>query len=150
MAGTFSKLLYHIIFSTKGREPSITPGIEPRLYEYIGGIVRSENSTALRIGGVADHIHILLRGRTDQTLAELMRIVKSKSSLWIHQTFPDARNFAWQEGYAVFTVSESQKLAVDRYIANQHEHHRTQTFEQELIQSLEFHAVDYDPKYALA
>src|SRR5437016_207962 len=108
MPGTFSNIRLHIVFSTKRREPLITTGLQPRLYKFIGGIVRDERGKLVEIGGVADHVHLLVSWRTDATIADLVKNVKARSSAWIHRTFPDARRFRWQEGYGVFTVSHSQ------------------------------------------
>ena len=147
MPGTYSKLLYHFVFSTKGRRPSITFDAAPRLHEYMGGIVRSINGSALRIGGMPDHVHLLIRWRTDETVAALMRTVKARSSAWVHDTFPALRGFAWQDGYGVFTVSQSQVAGVEQYIANQSEHHRTRSFQEELVEFLRAHEIEYDERY---
>lgn len=147
MPGTFTQLLYHIVFSTKGRATFIKPHIQDRLYDYIGGIIRAERATLLAIGGMPDHVHLLLRGRTDATLADLMRTVKARSSLWVHQTFPDAATFAWQEGYAAFTVSRSVEPDVKQYIATQAEHHAKRDFKEELLAMLRLHEVEFDERY---
>lgn len=147
MPGTHTKLLYHFVFSTKRREPLITADIQPRLHEYMGGIVRSMNGVAIRIGGMPDHVHMLVRWRTDETLATLMRTVKARSSAWMHQTSPALKAFAWQAGYGAFTVSPSQADAVEAYIAGQAEHHRVRTFEEEFVEFLRAHGIDYDERY---
>lgn len=149
MPGTYSQLLYHIVFSTKKRAPLISNDIAERLHSYLGGIVRAERAAPLEIGGVEDHVHLLIRGRTDDSLANLVRTTKSRSSLWVHQTWPDLADFAWQEGYAAFTVSASQEETVRRYIRNQREHHAKETFLSELERLLNAHGVDFDPAYAL-
>jgi REP element-mobilizing transposase RayT len=147
MPGTYTKLLYHVVFSTKHRARLITVELQPRLHEYLGGIVRGEKGMAIRIGGTADHVHLLIRWRTDESLATLMRNVKSHSSLWVHQTFPQMQEFRWQEGYGAFTVSQSQAEAVDRYIQNQVQHHRERSFEEEFIELLKVHGIEYDERY---
>ncbi len=147
MPGTYSKLLYHIAFSTKGRVPMITPDVEPRLHEYLGGIVRTMNGVPIRIGGMPDHVHLLIRWRTDETLAALLRTVKARSSRWVHKTLPSLRTFAWQEGYGAFTVSQSQVTSVARYIATQAEHHRIRSFEEEYLELLRAHEIEFDVKY---
>ncbi len=88
MAGTFTRLLYHIVFSTKHRAHLIAAELQPRLYEYLGGIVRGERGITHEIGGVADHVHLLIQWRTDETLAALMRRLKANSSRWLHAEFP--------------------------------------------------------------
>ena len=113
----------------------------------MGGIVRSMNGIAVRIGGMPDHVHLLVRWRTDETLAALMRTVKARSSAWIHDNFPELRGFAWQDGYAAFTVSQSQAAAVERYIATQAEHHRKHSFQEELIDFFRAHEIEYDERY---
>ena len=94
MPGTYSQLLLHFVFSTKNRAPLIRGSIESRLYDYIGGIVRAENGTLYAIGGLPDHIHLLVRWRTDGAVADLMRTVKARSSLWVHQTFAEGNSSA--------------------------------------------------------
>ncbi len=147
MPGTYSKILLHIVFSTKKRAQMITSDLQPRLHAYIGGIVRDEKGTLYEVGGTSDHVHLLVRWRTDASIADLLRNVKSRSSLWIHQTFPTQRAFAWQEGYGAFSVSESRAPAVRDYIANQERHHRTDTFEEEFVRLLKLHDVEYDERY---
>ncbi len=144
--GTYTKLLYHVVFSTKGRARLITSELQPRLHEYLGGIVRSEKGVAHQIGGTCNHVHLLLRWRTDESLATLMRDLKGHSSRWVHQTFEPSSSFQWQEGYGAFTVSPSQSEIVNRYIVNQEAHHRQKTFEEEFVAMLEAHGVDYDER----
>jgi putative transposase len=147
MPGTYTKLLYHIVFSTKGRARLMTTDLEPRLQDYLGGIIRGEKGVCYQIGGTLNHVHLLIRWRTDESLATLLRNLKSRSSLWVHQTFPALQLFQWQEGYGAFTVSQSQVEAVNRYIANQEQHHHVKTFEEEFIDLLKAHDVEYDERY---
>ena len=107
MPGTYSQILLHIVFSTKHRKPWIAPDIAERLYPYIGGIVRAEKGVLYDIGGTLDHVHMYVRWRREDSVSNLMRTVKARSSLWAHQTFPKLGAFAWQEGYSVFSVSKS-------------------------------------------
>lgn len=111
MAGTYSQILLHIVFSTRGREPWITPDVADRLYPYMGGIVRAERGVLLDMGGVEDHVHMYVRWRPDATVSDLMRTVKSRLSKWVHDTYPALGAFAWQEGYGAFSVSKSQEQA---------------------------------------
>ena len=145
MPGTYSQILLHLVFSTKGREPTITPDIAPRLYAYIGGITRAEKGVLLDIGGIEDHVHMYLRWRTDGAISDLMRTVKARSSKWVHDTFTP--EFAWQEGYGVFSVSTSQEPAVKAYIAGQREHHHKEDFKSELLRLLRAHDVEFDERY---
>jgi len=147
MPGTYSQILLHVVFSTKRREPWITPGIAERLYPYMGGIVRAEKGVLYDIGGVEDHVHMYLRWRPDASVSDLMRTVKARSSKWVHETYPNLAAFAWQEGYSVFTVSKSQEEAVKKYIAGQAEHHKKEDFKSELLRILRAHGVEFDEKY---
>jgi len=147
MPGTYSQLLLHIVFSTKGRTPWITPELAERLHGYLGGIVRAERGVLYDVGGAEDHVHLYVRWRPDGALSDLMRTVKSRSSKWIHDEFPSLAVFAWQEGYAAFTVSKSQEAAVKKYIAGQAEHHRREDFKSELLRFLKAHGVEFDERY---
>ena len=147
MPGTYSQLLLHFVFSTKRRQPWITAEVADRLYPYIGGIVRAERGVMYGIGGVEDHVHLFLRWRCDGAVSDLMRTVKSRSSKWVHDEYPELRDFAWQEGYSVFSVSRSQEDVVKRYIDRQREHHKKEGFESELLRMLKAHGVDFDRKY---
>jgi putative transposase len=133
MPGTYSQILLHAVFSTKGRTPWIGGDVAERLYPYFGGIVRAERGVLYEIGGVADHLHMYFRWRPDGAVSDLMRTVKARSSKWIHDTFPNLGAFAWQEGYSVFSVSKSQEEAVKKYIACQAEHHKQEDFKSELL-----------------
>lgn len=147
MPGTYSQLLLHIVFSTKSRTPWLSADVTQRLYPYIGGIVRAERGSLFDIGGVEDHVHLYLRWRPDGALSDLMRTVKSRSSKWVHETFPAFSAFAWQEGYSAFSVSKSQEDAVKRYIAEQAEHHKKEDFKAELLRILRLHGIEFDEKY---
>jgi REP element-mobilizing transposase RayT len=147
MPGTYSQILLHIVFSTKHREPWITRGIATRLYPYMGGVVRAEKGVLYDIGGVEDHVHMYLRWRPDKSVSDLMRTVKARSSLWVHDNFPKLSAFGWQEGYSVFSVSKSQERHIKNYLARQHEHHKKQDFKTELLKLLRKHEVDFDERY---
>ncbi|GAA5483308.1 IS200/IS605 family transposase [Haloferula sargassicola] len=99
MAGTHTALHFHLVFSTKDRVPMIHADLQPRLYEFIGGVIRRENGTLLSIGGMPDHLHLLARLSPSVCLSDFMRALKSKSSGWVHETFPGSSKFAWQPGY---------------------------------------------------
>lgn len=149
MPGTYSQLLLHVVFSTKRRQPWIKTDIAERLYPYIGGIIRAEKGTLYEIGGVEDHIHLYLRWRTDGSIADLIRTVKSRSSRWVRETYSTLKEFAWQEGYSVFTVSKSQEQTVRQYIVNQHAHHAKVDFRSELLTLLQRHGVEFEERYVL-
>ena len=141
MPGSYAQILLHIVFSTKRREAMITDEIRERLYAYLGGIVRAEQGTLYAIGGIEDHVHLLIRWRADAAISDLMRTLKSRSTKWVKSEF--GCDFAWQEGYAVFSVSKSQEDAVRGYIGKQVEHHRVVGFREELIKMLDAHGVEY-------
>ena len=147
MANTYTNLLVHIIFSTKHREPLIQEQIRERLYEYVGGIFRSEGGTQLEIGGMPDHVHILARIKADCSVSEVLRSIKAGSSKWTHDAFSEHRRFSWQKGYAAFSVSESQVPVIRRYIRNQEKHHAKLTFQDELIGLLRKNGIEYDERY---
>ena len=117
------------------------------LHSYMGGIIRAEKGVLYEIGGVADHVHMLLRWRTDDAVSNLMRHVKGRSSLWVHETFPALGGFGWQDGYSVFSVSKSREESVKRYIANQAEHHRKEDFRSELLRLLKAHGIEFNERY---
>ena len=145
MAHTAANLVIHVIFSTKGRRPFISPEIRHDLHAYLGGIVRELGGTALIIDGTADHVHMLMRIRPSQAVAEVMRVVKANSSRWVH--YKGRAGFAWQTGYGSFSVSESNVPAVSGYIANQEEHHRKRSFQEEFVAFLKKNKVPYDERY---
>ena len=147
MPGTYSQILMHVVFSTKGRAPWISADVGERLYPYMGGIVKAEKGVLYDIGGVEDHVHMYLRWRPDGAVSDLMRTVKARSSKWVHDTFSALREFGWQEGYSVFSVSKSQEEAVKHYIAGQAEHHRKEDFKSELLKLLRAHGIEFDERY---
>ena len=147
MANTYSNLFYHIVFSTKGREDFITPDIEERIWAYIGGIARKHELIAVQVGGIENHIHVLILAKPKVAPSEIVQWLKGESSRWIHETFPDLHSFAWQDGFGVFSVSKSQAPEVIEYIRNQREHHRKQSFEDEFISLLKLNGIDYDERY---
>ena len=146
MPSTHTCLLYHLVFATKDREPSITAARRARLHEYLGGAVRGLGGVPQGVGGVADHVHLLVSLKATHCLADFMRELKKASSVWIAETL-EIRSFAWQEGYAAFTVSAPAKAAVQDYIARQEEHHQRKSFREELIEFLQKSGIEYDERY---
>ncbi len=146
MSHSHTCLLHHFICGVKRRQRLILPTVRPRLDEYIGGILRAESCALLAAGGMPDHSHWFVRLHPSKAPADLMRIVKSNSTGWLKETFPETAVFAWQTGYGGFSVSRSGADAVMAYIASQEEHHRTMTFEEEYIAFLDRHGVEYDPR----
>jgi putative transposase len=137
--------LLHFIFSTFGRRPLIKPEFRSDLFAYLGGIVREMNGVALIINGTDDHVHLLLRIRPVHSSAEIARVVKANSSKWVREKW--SRGFAWQTGYGVFSVSESNVAAVSKYIAGQEEHHKKHSFQEEYVSFLKKNHVEYAEKY---
>ena len=138
---------FHCVFSTKERRRLITPALQERLWPFLGGIARQNHMKALVIGGVEDHVHSLLSLPATMPIAKAMQLVKGGSSKWIHETFPEQRLFAWQEKYGAFSVSVSQLDTVIHYIENQREHRRTKTFQEEFLELLKKHRIEYDERY---
>jgi REP element-mobilizing transposase RayT len=147
LANTYTKLLYHIIFSTKRREPLITNNLKDDLYSYIGGILRGQSGSLLEIGGIADHVHLVIRIGPDVSVSDIVRLVKANSSKWVNER-PDARGrFAWQQGYAAFPVSFSQLPGVLSYVQGQEDHHRRKTFQEEFVEFLKRHEIEFQESY---
>ncbi|MFO0808565.1 MAG: transposase [Gemmataceae bacterium] len=146
MGSTYLSLHYHLVFATKHREPFIAPDWRPRLHEYLGGTIAGLGGFPEGVGGVADHVHLLVGLRATHCLADVLRELKKAASVWVHEVI-GLQAFAWQEGYAAFTVSATARPAVRRYIANQEEHHRARSFRDELTDMLAKAGVEYDPKY---
>lgn len=147
MANTYTSLHYHVIFSTKNREPWLRLDIEQRIWAFIGGIARSHKMTALQVGGVDDHIHALVIAPPTIAPCQIAQYLKGDSSKWIHEEFSTLRNFGWQDGYAAFTVSKSNIPSVIKYIQNQREHHRKKTFQEEYLEFLRENGIEYDDRY---
>ncbi|MFY9819970.1 MAG: IS200/IS605 family transposase [Thermoanaerobaculia bacterium] len=149
MASTFTNLLFHIVFSTKDRLPVIHGDLREPLYEYMGGIIRSEGGILLEIGGVPDHVHLLVKSKADIALSDLVGHIKAGSSKWRNKKNTKANRFEWQVGYGAFSVSESQVSRVRKYIQTQEAHHAKVSFKDELITLLKKHGIEYDERYLL-
>ncbi len=149
MAHTYVSNLVHCVFGTKARRKQITPELQERLWPFIAGIARQNHFKAITIGGTHDHVHILLSIPATMSVAKAAQLLKGGSSKWVHETFPKWRDFAWQEGYGAFSISQSHLRATIDYIERQQEHHRTKTFEQEFLAFLKKHGIQYDRRYVL-
>jgi len=147
MSQSHTNLLYHVVFSTKNRQPLITAECESRLYDYIGGTIRKQGGIALAVNGTADHVHLLVKLRPDKSVSDVLRDLKANSSGWLHELFPDSRRFSWQNGYGAFTVSASQAGRVGEYISAQKTHHQRRSFRDELLVLLRANAVEFDERY---
>jgi REP element-mobilizing transposase RayT len=149
MATTFANLLYHIVFTNKGRLPLIRDDLRDPLYEYIGGILRGERGILLEIGGVPDHVHLLVKLKTDIAVSLMVQKIKAKSSKWINERQSHVQRFEWQAGYGIFSVSESLVGKVQTYIQGQEEHHKKVPFRDELIALLQRNRLQFDERYLL-
>jgi len=141
---SFSSSLHHCVFATKGREPSLRPEVRERLWPYLGGIARENGMKALAIGGVADHVHLLVSLPATMSVSKAMQLLKGNSSKWIHESFPAMGRFSWQEGYGAFSIGISGVDETCAYIRNQAEHHRRKTYREEVITILQRHGLNFD------
>jgi REP element-mobilizing transposase RayT len=137
----------HIVFSTKNRKPFIDNALQPRLYAYIGGVLKSLGCVLVEAGGMPDHVHLLVSLGRENAVADVVRAAKSNPSKWIHETFPEQRSLAWQAGYGAFAVSYSQVADVRRYIGDRAVHHARMTFQEELRKFLRRHEIAFDERY---
>ncbi|MFN7806195.1 MAG: IS200/IS605 family transposase [Planctomycetaceae bacterium] len=143
---TYLSLHYHLVFATKNRELRIKPTWMPRLHEYLGGSIRGMGGVCEIVGGVEDHVHLLVGLKATHTLSEVMRELKKGSSAWVHHAIGD-KSFQWQEGYAAFTLGATTRASVRGYIADQEKHHRKQSFRDELIHLLQRAGVPFEARY---
>ena len=147
MANTYSSILIHIVFSTKNWQLWISGELQKRLYPYIGGIARENGFKALCIGGTDNHVHVLVSLNPSINVAKAVQFIKGGSSKWIHETFPEQKQFAWQEGYGAFSIGISQIDQTRKYIENQETHHKKVSFQDEYLEFLRKNNIDYDEKY---
>ncbi len=147
MGQSLVKNYVHLIFSTKHRAPLILPPVELELHSYLGGICNHLDCQVLKVGGYTDHVHILCMLSKKIALMKLLEELKSHSSKWIKTKGVKYGNFYWQAGYGAFSVNPSEIDRVIAYIANQHEHHRKKTFQEEYRAFLTKYNVEYEEKY---
>ena len=138
---------FHCVFSTKERRPIITPDLQQRLWPFLGGIARENNMKAIEVGGVADHVHMLLSLPATIPISKAMQLIKGGSCKCVHDTFPEHRSFNWQIKYGAFGVSVSLLDKTIQYIKNQQEHHRKYSFQEEFVALLKKHKIEYDERY---
>jgi putative transposase len=146
MPHSFVSILIHAVFSTKDRQPTLSPELSSRLFPYIGGIIRKMRGTPLAVNGPIDHVHLLFSIPASLSVAEALRVLKANSSRWVHEQFLAQSYFAWQSGYGAFTVSASRLEDVRKYITLQQEHHRAVSFQDEFLALLNKHGVPYDER----
>ena len=147
MPQSLSSILIHLIFSTKNRDPFLTPDIDAELYPYMASIFKALKSPALIINGASDHLHTVFSLSRVMTIADVVEEVKTESSKWIKSKGREFRNFYWQSGYGAFSIGQSQVPTVRRYIGRQKQHHRRVTFQDEYRKFLKAYDVEYDERY---
>ena len=145
MPQSLARVLVHLVFSTKNREPSIAAALRPLLHEYLGGIVDTLGCSPLAVGGTADHVHILISLSRTRSIADVVEETKKGSSKWMKQQ--GAADFWWQAGYGAFSVAQSQVSTMSRYIAGQEEHHRVQSFQAEFRHLVTRYQIPFDERY---
>ena len=143
---SFTSCLVHCVWSTKNRQPFLTSDLHERLWPYLSGIAKENKMKTLAIGGVADHVHMLVSLPPTLSIAKAIQLLKGNSSKWIHETFPKMRSFEWQEGYGAFSIGLSAVDATVSYIKNQAEHHRPRSFREEFKTMLRKHGLDYNER----
>jgi putative transposase len=146
MSHTYCSSLFHCVFSTKERRKIIAPDIQSRLWAYMGGIAREHEMKALAVGGIDDHVHLLLSLPSSLPIAKAMQEIKSASSRWMHDRC-GVNGFGWQEGYGAFSIGWTQVETTLAYIARQTDHHQKRDFQAEFIAFLKKHRIEYDPRY---
>jgi len=147
MPQSLASVLVHLVFSTKNRQPFIRPDVETQLHPYLATVFRSSDSPTLTINGTEDHVHVLFRLGRKISLAELVEEIKTSSSKWIKTKGTEYKGFHWQSGYGAFSIGQSGVEELKRYIANQKEHHRKKTFQEEFRAFLGKYGIDYDERY---
>jgi putative transposase len=147
MPQSLSRILIHLVFSTKNRERVLTPAIQAELHRYLAGTLDNIDCPSLRVGGVEDHVHLFFGLSRTRTIADVVETVKTSSSKWIKTKGAQFRGFHWQLGYGAFSVSQSDADAVIAYIRNQEQHHQKMTFQDEYRRLLNRYGVAFDERY---
>jgi len=147
MPQSLSKVIVHVIFSTKDREPWFGSEVRPRMHAYLATVCRSLGAEFVHVGGVADHVHIVTTLPRTVSQAQLIEEIKKASSKWIKALDARYRGFFWQRGYGAFSVSSSQLDTLVQYVKAQQKHHRTRTFQEEYSELLRRHGIDFDERY---
>ena len=146
MSQSLSRIYLHLVFSTKNREPWFTAEFLPKLHNYMGGTIKGLDANSHAVGGITDHVHLLIGLKPSHTLCDVLRELKACSSKWVKEQLL-LPAFAWQEGYGAFTVSPPDLEKVKRYVLNQESHHRKVTFKKEYLEMLERGLIEYDDRY---
>jgi REP element-mobilizing transposase RayT len=149
MGHTYTTIRLHVVFSTLGRRPLITPDAQPRLWDYIGGLGKNHDIPIHEVGGIENHVHLLLSVPPAVPVSKIVQNLKAYSSKWMNEGLMRRGRFAWQEGYAAFSVSPSNFESVAQYIRGQLEHHKKHAFDDELRSLLFRNGVTFDERYVL-
>ena len=147
MANSYISLYIHYVFSTKERQPLLVPEIQDRVWAYMGGVARKNKMKALAVGGTKDHVHILLSLPATISVSKAIQLIKGASSKWINDTFDKTKKFSWQRGYGAFSVNVSILKETVLYIERQEAHHKHKSFQDEYVNFLKKHGIDYDERY---
>jgi len=147
MAQSLARIIVHIVFGTKNRQSWLTTAVRPKLYAFMAGVLKKIECAPILIGGVDDHVHILCALSKNHAAYRVVEEVKKHSSKWVKSQDGSFATFRWQAGYGVFSVSQSKIQDVRRYIANQEQHHRRMSFQDEYRALLEKHGVEFDERY---
>jgi putative transposase len=147
MSHSYISQYFHCVFSTKFRQNQITPELATRLYPYIGGIAREHKIKLLTIGGMPDHLHLLISLPSTLSVSKAMQLIKGGASKWVHDTFPEHSDFEWQQGYGAFSIGISDIERTTDYIKNQAEHHQKSDFKTEFRAFLTKHGIEFEEKY---
>lgn len=147
MANTYTQIYLQIVFSVKGRQNLIGKEWRDELYKYICGVVNGKEQKVYAIGGIADHIHILVSIKPNISISDLVRDIKANSSKWINEKGFIRGKFQWQEGFGAFSYGQSQLDTIIAYINNQEQHHQKKTFKVEYLALLQKFNIEYDDKY---
>ena len=148
MGQSLVQIYVHIVFSTKRRKPFLDDRkFRDQAHGYLAGICKNLRSSALIVGGAEDHVHLLCRLSKTIDIADLIRDLKRDSSKWVKAEQPRLAEFHWQQGYGAFSVSPSHVDALKKYIANQEEHHRTESFQDEFRRLCKKYGLEIDERY---
>jgi len=147
MSHTFINQFHHCVFSTKERRPLITPALQPRLFQYMGGVMKQNKIKLIAAGGIDDHVHLLISMPATFNLSKALQLIKGGSSKWIHENFAEHKFFEWQEGYGAFSIGVSDFERTVKYINNQAEHHKKMDYKTEFLAFLKKHHIEYDERY---
>ena len=149
MANTYTKIYIHAVFAVKYRECLIAPHWKDELFKYTTGIVQNNSHKMLAIGGMPDHVHLFVGMKPDQSVSDLIRDVKANTSKWINERGLVKGKFSWQAGFGAFSYAQSQLDTLVKYVMNQENHHRKQSFREEYQELLKKFDVEYDERYIM-